>query len=471
MYSNRVVYDETLVPKKSTNGRYVRFSATSGDKPTVGATPVPFVQNIMWNNIQPTSRKNIIKDIRFNGKLKVFITSTNASTAAVELIADINRFIDINCTVNGTCNYITHGACIEPVFKAYIDQELIDMSLQSYYQSDTSMTQTSATSHTFTFPFSVKLMHPFLFTELGGCYALNINITTNQGLLGLYKTTLSDDTGEASCAYITDASITYVEYEGASETFIKKVGYMVQYQTSAGEPDATIESNTRNVSGAPLNVYTFVGVDGATLSAHANNQCIQKPLPLSEVIASVNNNVNAYNVSGIHEMFGRSKELGYIGQLSDFTSSYIGTAKTKNEMGCVVKISNRMLPMNINTSEIYRFSAQTKYLNPDNYDKKHLYLFTVYEYPALLYLSPEKSTCEYIVNQPIETVDEYFEEDLYSGSGFFDFIKKGFNWLKDKKIISNGARMLANVLPGKAGGIASVVGNVADTLGMSTSVF
>lgn len=483
MYSNRVVYDETLLPKKSTNGRYVRWQATSGDTPSTG-TPVPIVQTIQFNNIQATSRKNIIKDIRFNGTLIVKYTTASADDTTLELIADINRFIDINCTINGTCNYITNGFVVEPVFKSYIDEEVIDQDLQSYYQPvDTygkpaTLTDEDTTNHSFKINFSVKLMHPFLFTDLGGLNALNIVITTNPGLLGLFKITATK-TISACAGWITNASITYVEYEGASETFIKKVGYMVQYYNTVSSPNdqtkhATAEANTRNVSGAPLNVYQFVGINGSAISSYDATRVLRKPLPITTLTASINNNVNAYNAVGTHEMYGRSRELGYQGQLSDFTSSYIGDKTTKNEMGCVVKISNRMLPININTGEIYRYSAQVEFIDESygvNYDAQYLYLMTVYEYPALLYLSPEKNTCEYIVNQPVETVGDYIEDDLYNGSGFFDFIKKGFNWLKDKKIISNGARILSSVLPGKAGGIASVVGNVADTLGMSTSVF
>ena len=446
MYSNRVVYDEALVPKKSTNGRYVRFGATSGDSTTLGATPIPVVQTITWNNIQPTSRKNIIKDIRFNGDIVVKAKYESSTASALELIADINRFIDINCTVNGTCNYITMGSAVEPVYKAYIEQEIIDNTIQSPYYSDESMNKTGSTSYTWTIHFSVKLMHPFLYTELGGCYALNIVITTNPGLLGLFR---FSNKPTACAGVINNASITYVEYEGASETFIKKVGYMVQYYSSANSSTALgssrVESNTRNVSGAPLSVYQFVGINGSTVSSYDNTISLRKPLPITNV------------------------------QISDFCSGWIGNTQTANEMGCVVKISNRMLPININTGEIYRYSSQIDYTNDINdnitYDKSKLYLYTIYEYPALLYLGPEKSTCEYIVNQPIDNVEEYFEEDLYSGSGFFDFLKKGWNWLKDKKIISNGAKIISGLLPGKIGGVASVVGNVADSLGMSTSVF
>ena len=472
MYSNRVVYDETLLPKKSTNGRYVRWQATSGDTPSTSSI-VPIVQTIQFNNIQPTSRKNIIKDIRFNGVLRVNWKTSTATATTLQLIADINRFIDINCTINGTCNYITQGSAVEPIFKSYIDQEVIDMDLQSYYQSSESLvkTPTANADNYYEIPFSVKLEHPFLFTELGGCSALNIVITTNPGLLGLFK--FSGGTVSGCAGFITNASITYVEYEGASETFIKKVGYMVQYYTSATN-NASVEANTRNVSGAPLNVYQFVGINGALLSAYNANTSLQKPLPITSLTASINNNVNAYNANGTHEMYGRSRELGYQGQLSDFTSSYIGNKITPNEMGCVVKISNRMLPININTGEIFRYSANVAYnkiVGGTTYNSDYLYLYTIYEYPALLVLSPEKSTCEYIVNQPVDTVGDYVEDDLYNGSGFFDFIKKGFNWLRNKKVISRGAQALSQMLPGTAGTVSGVVGNIADTLGMSTSVF
>ena len=45
------------------------------------------------------------------------------------------------------------------------------------------------------------------------------------------------------------------------------------------------------------------------------------------------------------------------------------------------------------------------------------------------------------------------------GTGFFDFIKKGFNWLKDNKVISTVAKMIPNP-------ISQTVGNVAGQLGL-----
>ena len=486
MYSNRVVFDETLLPKKSTNGRYVRFGASSGDKP--GITPTsPIVQVIQWNNIQSTARRNIMKNFRLNGKLVVHINHTTASPQAItlKLIGDLNRFIDINCTVNGTCNYVSHGNATEPVYKNYIDGEITNMDVQTYYNLTKSQAEgetagktwsptSSATENKYVeweIDFSTKIMHPFLFTELGGVSALNITITTNPGLLGMldFSGAGASNMSEVN-AFINGASISYVEYEGASDTFVKKVGYMVPYQVAcSGSNDAT--ANTRNVSGAPLNVYNHIGVEGSGLASWSADTVVQKALPITVFNASVNNHVNCYNATGIQELFGRSKEMGYIGQMSDFTNSPVSGANLgNNELGCVVKMSNRNLDVNINTGEIYRFDANITYSDLGK-DKSKLYLYTVYEYPALLYLSPEKSTCEYIVNEPVSEVGDYEADDLYSGAGLFDWIKKGFNWLKNNRIISRGATALGSVLPGQAGSVASVVGDVANRLGMSTSVF
>ena len=484
MYSNRVVFDETLLPKKSTNGRYVRFGASSGDKP--GITPTsPIVQVIQWNNIQSTARRNIMKNFRLNGKLVVHLkTSATGKKHTLKLIGDLNRFIDINCTVNGTCNYVSHGNATEPVYKNYIDGEITNMDVQTYYnlsgakigstaQTTLSWALTSGATNQvleWEIDFSTKIMHPFLFTELGGVSALNITITTNPGLLGMLDITSSETTLSEVNAFINGASISYVEYEGASDTFVKKVGYMVPYQVACGGSNEAT-ANTRNVSGAPLNVYNHIGVEGSGLASWSADTVVQKALPITVFNASVNNHVNCYNATGIQELFGRSKEMGYIGQMSDFTNSPVNEENLgNNELGCVVKMSNRNLDVNINTGEIYRFDANITYSDLGK-DKSKLYLYTVYEYPALLYLSPEKSTCEYIVNEPVSEVGDYEADDLYSGAGLFDWIKKGFNWLKNNRIISRGATALGSVLPGQAGSVASVVGDVANRLGMSTSVF
>jgi hypothetical protein len=58
------------------------------------------------------------------------------------------------------------------------------------------------------------------------------------------------------------------------------------------------------------------------------------------------------------------------------------------------------------------------------------------------------------------------------GAGFLDFVKKAFNFgkkvndtLKNTKVISRGADVLKDILPGRAGEIATSVGNFAGAKG------
>ena len=58
------------------------------------------------------------------------------------------------------------------------------------------------------------------------------------------------------------------------------------------------------------------------------------------------------------------------------------------------------------------------------------------------------------------------------GEGFMDFPKNAFNFgkrvnntLKNTKVISRGADVLTDILPGRAGEIARTVGNAAGSMG------
>lgn len=57
-----------------------------------------------------------------------------------------------------------------------------------------------------------------------------------------------------------------------------------------------------------------------------------------------------------------------------------------------------------------------------------------------------------------------------SGDGkFTDALKKGWNWLKQNKVISKGLNSLGGVIPGQLGMVASQAGKVADQLGLGKS--
>lgn len=51
------------------------------------------------------------------------------------------------------------------------------------------------------------------------------------------------------------------------------------------------------------------------------------------------------------------------------------------------------------------------------------------------------------------------------GSGIWDSIKAGYNWIKNNKLVSKGAKLASSVLPPQYGAVAAQIGEVADKLG------
>lgn len=453
MYSQRQTFDAKLLPEISTNGRYVNYPATSISGGG-GAT------SIYFNNIQALSTKNVMKDFMITYTFSVSATSDSGSTFA--FIKDINNAMRTLVTVNGQISYESDGAAITPIFKTYSEKyksvDNLNFNDIYTYEIPTGVTTWgintgkrgvkgagSFGAGTFLIHCTVPIYNELLF-KLGGVKGLNIRIILDNNLYSITETTLTS----SYTVSVSSAVITYTEYATNSDEFHIRIPHFEVYNKKQ-DSGSEVASDTRNTSSSCSRVFVHSSINGQVVGAHITaTKNITTPVTPSSVNIDVNNNVNCYNASDIFQIYGRCKgdDVGYIGTLQDFTQLNMSGV---NERGAVIMLDNHNLPINISTSDIYRFNARVN-ATYDSDLNNYIYLYTVYMYNAILNLTPEKSEIQYISNDTITSDilehEDYPDELMVGGFSLSNAFSKVKNFFKKHP---------PSQILGKVGEVANVV--------------
>lgn len=469
MWSNKQFFTDKLIAQKSCAGRFVNYPATSGTN-TSGQV------SLYWNNIQALSRKNFMDNFRIHFKVEVSGSGTGTATDTIFFMKDINHAMRTLVSINGSISQEVEGWALTPILKCYSqkykskDNLLINDDWVYSGLTGTGVVPNGKRGYkgnanatfTFTAETNVPLMHYLLLNGLGGVNSLNIRIILDNNLYSILHTAFT-----LSSVTIKEATITYDEYETSTEDFYIGIPYFVFYNTALNGTN-TIESQTRNTNGACSYVFQHISQLGSLLTTK-NTADLQKPLLMESINVDVNNNTNCWNVSGPVEAYGRCSAVDYQGSLTDFYNDL-----AVNSFGCVLKIDLHKLPVNISTSEIFRFNSRIK---PISSSVSNLYLSTTYCYPAVLHLSEAESEIKYISYDAFvgELADYDPLDDMIVGAGFWDKIKSfGKKVIQYAPGLINKAGEIANVVaPGSktAKGFekASQISNILT--GTSTSLF
>ena len=453
MYSQRQTFDSHLLPELNCKGRYVQYPATSISGGG-GAT------SIYFNNIQALSTKNFMKDFMIT--YKISIEATPANGKYFKFIKDINNAMRTLVTVNGQISYESDGSAITPIYKTYSERyksvdNLYYNDIYTYEPdgtnwilntTDRGVLAGTTTKDTFDVYTSVPIFNELLINGLGGVRGLNIRIILDNNLFSLVDTTLST----SWTATISEATITYTEYETQSDSFYIRIPHFETYN-KVSTTNTEVASDTRNTASSPSRVFVHLSVNGQVVSSQLSGN-ISHPITPSTVGIDINNNVNCWNVSDVYQMYGRcvSDKDGYKGTIQDFTQINM---KGVNERGAVLMIDNHNLPVNISTSDIYRFNARVKATWSTI---TNIYLYTVYMYNAVLVLTPEKSEIKYIS-------DDTFTSEIIEHEDYEDLIVGGFSFSNMFGKIKN---FIKKHPPSQ---ILDTVGKVADVVNPSGSKF
>lgn len=483
MWSNKQYFTDKLIAQRSCNGRFVQYPATSG-------TGTSGQVSLYWSNIQALSRKNFMDNFRISFRIDVSFTGVSGgANKTFEFIKDINHAMRTLVSINGSISQEVEGWALTPILKCYSEKykskdNLLVNDDWVYSITDTTnlehgisstdkrgVKQKSTSTSTATLGFSaycnVPIYHYLLMNGLGGVNSLNIRIILDNNLYSIMSA------GSNYTATIQEATITYDEYESSTEDFSIGIPYFVFYNTAITSPNGSTsyESQTRNTNGCCSYVFQHISQLGSLLTAKntIGTGELQKPLLMESVNIDVNNNTNCWNVSGPIQAYGRCSAVDYQGSLTDFADN-LGI----NSFGCVLKIDMHKLPTNISSSEIFRFNSRVV---PSSSSVSHLYLSTVYCYPAVLHLSEAESEIKYISYDAFvgELADYDPLDNMIVGAGWWDKLKSfGKKVLNNAPGLIDKASRIADVVSPNSGvskgfDKASQISNILT--GTSTSLF
>ena len=473
-YSQRRIFNDELVVKKNVQGRLNKWKCVSGDDGVGGKQVLSFA------GIHSTSIKRFMKNFYLVGKIHFggsATSSSNAEKTVATIMKDLNNALDTHININGSVVDDTKGVCITPILKSYSEKykSPFDTDKQYEYSKKSVKMTFSGDSHTATInediEFSVPLLVPLLLNGLSGVHNLELTITQNYNLYSILKfenlSTNNITVGLKNCY------IYYEEYDTGSEIFKQTFPYFYPIQKQFGsnlDGETECESSIRDIQGCPDDVFVLVAYDGSIITEPLDGVDVKsRTEKISQMMVDINTDSNAFNSEDKIELFARCKQHNYKGELSDF----LGNSDVNNEYSPVIRIPMKTLCYDISNKEIFRCNVRNVKTKTATASKCKLTLYVVYCYNALLTLSPEKSTFEYVKSGELMGEIQEGEDDDVLGAGFFDKVK---SFVKNGGISRWAGKVarIADTVAGpnnKVSGIADTVSNVASMLGASTNVF
>lgn len=474
MWSNKQFFNDSIKVQKSCDGKFINHNSSSG----TGSTGT---QTIYWNNISALSKKCIMHNFRVSFDIEVNGTAS-ANTNVYYFIKNIMHACSIRVQLSGTLSQDVPGWQAMPIFECfsekfksesnYLVNDIWDYKPITNCALNTTGRGVKAsgggaikfTAHTNTF-----IPHELL---INGCAGTGLNITMVFDN-NLYSILSSPTPG--TTASITHANIVYDEYMGGSTEYSISIPHFEFYNKNASyaaNSTINVSSDTRSVNGIPAYAFVHLGQMGSGMSASTTN-LLQKPLPIEEVKANINNNVNAWNTTSIYDMYGRCKSVGYQGSLTDFTSN----KPSENAFGTVLKFDMHSVSgIDISSSQLFRINTDIKYITDSKAYGNTIYISTVYVYPAILKLSEQGADVIYFSNDIMGELEDYEPyDDLIVGAGFWDKIKSfGKKVLNNAPGLIDKASRIADVVAPNSGvskgfDKASQISNILT--GTSTSLF
>lgn len=479
-WSNRKEYHEELNSYKSCNGAYKFYAATSGLASSGGGSQV-----IQFIGCNPTSTKRAIKNITLSGKIKITggATLESSGNTSIEFIKDLNNALNVLVSINGQCSYQSNNHFLTPLVKSYMEKykSVLDYSKQSLYYPN-KITKSSTGSPTFVdeINFSCPLIHPFFMGEcVGGIKDLQITLFVDNSLFSLFKLTATQTISASTVvANISECNLEYQEYDIDSDDFSIEIPY---FQIIPKEN--TTSTDVQNITGIAIDSFILYALNGALFNQY-NPYATSRTLNFSKTYGikiDINNTPNVYNTRSLSGMYSRCKELGYLGEFSDFAGSLV-----ENEFSQVVRISNKTIPYDLQTPDIYRFYAyDVNYEVPADAindaqfaTKYHPTLCVIHYYKALLHLSPDVNEYKFFKNDDFVNISDGSNDDEIEGGGWLSNLgKAGMKFLKNGGIskLANTVSAVSSMIPGakseKVSNISGLVGNIGENLGLSASVF
>lgn len=472
---------------------------------------------LTFERIQPRSKHFGMKNITlcYTGTFTIKFNSTGDRKLRFE---NINAALyDTNLNINGSIQFTQ-----QPYINYYIKRSYDKGSFQEHQQlyNDkyvwtkwTKATADSKDTYTVYYKCCTPIYHSFFESDLVGIDNMSIFSQVNlSNIIKIVKNNKSDlVAGAGGLISVADSSFKLrydeIQYTMPLESYNIQVPHYIYYQADS-EITPTLNAagghtdfngskvNIRDVRTQPLRVFysVFPNIRAQDTSVIETVETVIK-----KIHWDVNNKTNIMNSDSIEDVYLTSKCAGLLTEFETYYNDGEGVA-------CPPVAAISMLDTTdskISTADLFRLSLDVDldFVYPALAATTQIKRigYCVYEYPAILSISPQSSQLIYSLpgtfNELVEMEDDeaYLKQledsGMYGGSKFGDWIKRTWQKIKSGKFISKalnfigntkGANNLLSMIPGvgtvmpvisKIQDIAGDVGKKAEEAGYGVSMF
>lgn len=450
-----------------------------------------------FERVQPNNSNYTLKNIYLRVKLSLTITRT--ATEANK--ANYNyRFDDFNAamygtsvTINGSIQNTQEPYLNSLIKKNYDEKEYVEsMNEKNSPYVFVKVNHTGDYTETVDYVSCAPIYHSYLCEDITGIN--NLMISSNYNIYNIVKSNYDANNyisgislnGDINLKLIYDQIInTDLSPDGKYYTACMQYMYYMGNDiiTDGSGVQQNVNNNIRDTRTQPLRVFNMIIPDIINDTTQCSN--VFKGY-ISSVSWDVNNKLNLVNTSGTNmdsEIYSVCKDAGLFTEFSVFRNEK-QLNREISYLDPIISLSMLNTPdAKISTADLFRLSSTMTYNYAGAANDITKKTFCVYEYPALIKISPIENTVQYsligVMDELIESeagMDEYMDdlEDLgYSGDGkVADWFRKIGRKIKEGRFISKilggiskGADIftkIAPMIPGIGAAAAPIASQVSD---------
>ena len=499
-------YYDTCKRAKSSDLVALKANVQKVDFTHTQLTDQTAVGSFSFERVQPRNSNYTIKNIYL--KVSIDFTVTRDGTGAATAHFHDYKFDDFNAamygtsvTINGSIQNTQEPYLNSLIKKNYDEKEYVESMNEKnspYVFVEVTNGNDGADKNKqeiIHYESCAPIYHSYLCEDVTGIN--NLNISSNYNLYNIIKKNYDANNYINKISFAKTQHITMkLIYDEVINTDLSPDGkyytscmlYMYYFggdviTSGAGDTITGILNNVRDTRTQPLRAFNMIVPDIRAATSNCSNVINGH---ISSVSWDVNNKLNLVNTSAAKsesEIYSVCKDAGLFTEFSVFLNK---PQLNKNivYMDPIISISMLNTPdAKISTADLFRLSSTMSYTYSDAAADIKMKNYCVYEYPALIKISPIENTVQYsligVMDELIESeagMEEYMDdlEDLgYSGDGkVADWFRKIGRKIKEGRFISKilggiskGADIftkIAPMIPGIGAAAAPIASQVSD---------
>lgn len=494
IYSNKQTFQDQFIPIRSTKARQVRYSPTS--------SPTTSIQSmIQFSQIGPRDFRDVMTNIKFICKLKITYTMNKNADTMITYKNFNYAITQCQVSINGSNSLSIPLSILAPVYENYNKKYAHIYNKQNEYNDTVYLKSRKVTKYkedgdeienaddeayremTDEIYICTPIYHPWLCAPyLGGIN--NMDVSFNINLLNIVANT--GQFTDMEIESFDNVQIIYDTYRTDNEIFSILLPYFKYTEKLVEKDKYETTFNTTDLKTAPLKIFISGTYDYTNTKIDTINRV--QSFEFSKAQFNINNITDAYNSNSIMALYNVSQNAGYLKSFTEFVGSSDNHLASSGATPlfsyrytfnpCCIGLDLKYIDVDIGTDDLFRFEGTLYYTSDDIANRK---LFVVYMYPSLFVSTRTKTdiiTAESLVGKELLSDFDYEDFDDFYGFGFWDKLKGGISkaikFIKDKKLISNGAKLIGNTVGNVHPGVKAItdtVGNISDSLGFSTKAF